>query len=59
MLSYGMVEAKQDIYTDCIQTAPSGETYDICRMSDLRKILEFENEPLPRELATCDPDMTS
>ena len=58
MLSYGMVEAKQDIYTDCIQTAPSGETYNICRMPDLRKILEFENEPLPRELATCDPDMT-
>lgn len=58
LLSYGVVEAQQDIYTDCIHTAPSGKTYDICRMPDLRKILEFENEPLPRKLATCDPDMT-
>lgn len=39
LLSCGVAEAQQDIYTDCVHKTPDGKTIDICRMPDLNKIL--------------------
>jgi len=55
LLSCGVGEAQQDLYTDCIKTDPSGKTYDICRMPDMRKILS-ESQPL--EIVTCNENIT-
>ena len=43
---------------DCLRTGSDGTVYNICRMPDLSKILDFDVSQLPQELVTCDPDMT-
>lgn len=47
LLSYGVVEAQQDLYSDCFHPSNDNTTYDICRMPDMRKIL---SEPKSCEL---------
>lgn len=49
LLSCGVVEAQQDLYTDCIHKAPDRTTYDICRMPDMRKILS-EAQPCEQKM---------
>lgn len=49
LLSCGVVDAQQDLYTDCLHKAPDGKTYDICRMPDMRKILDVQVSPKATE----------
>lgn len=67
LLSYGVVEAGEKHKPG--DTWPKSDGCNTCEMDQYGtsycttlycrgKNLEFENEPLPRELVTCDPDMT-
>jgi len=67
LLSSGVVEAGEKHKPG--DTWPKSDGCNTCEMDQYGtsycttlycrgKNLEFENEPLPRELATCDPDMT-
>ena len=47
LLSCGVAEAQQDLYTDCFHPSNDSTVYDICRMPDMRKIL---SEPKSCEL---------
>ena len=57
LLSYGVVEAGAKD-ADCLRAGSDGTVYNICKMPDLSKILDFDVSPLPQELVTCDQDMT-
>lgn len=57
LLSYGVVEAGAKD-ADCLRAGSDGTVYNICKMPDLSKILDFDVSPLPQELVTCDPDIT-
>ena len=57
LLSCGVVEAGAKD-ADCLRAGSDGTVYNICKMPDLSKILDFDVSPLPQELVTCDQDMT-